>query len=281
MLQSHAVKTREVSSWASFSNKLNAALLSCCHTGLLGHLKPFHLPFPVAMSASCHRAHRSEKSLQEAQGEQRAAAHVQNYGADPAPEHRGYSQSKCRRLPLVQGQCTISSASRNLYDVIRDCWKGQSQWWKGLSEPQVPPNTLGPKTWASNLQPMWGSLCRPLPLTVIFGLFCFLSLRVFSFPGRAVRPRHFASSAVQHCWSCCALVWELLLPVLLLQSPPARTAWWQFSRRKCIHTAICGDSHCLFSSKACLEKRSEAGFLSGSSQKLPVCQHIKKGVTGK
>lgn len=118
-------------------------------------------------------------------------------------EHRDDPQPKCQRLPLVQDQHTVSMAGRNLYDTVRDCWRGQNQWWKGPCEPQVPLDE-------GMSQQLPAHVREPLHLH-LFLLFCFLSPRIFSPPGLS-GPVNFVSNAVQHCWSHHAPAWELLLP---------------------------------------------------------------------
>lgn len=81
---------------------------------------------------------------------------------------------------------------------------------KGFLSPRCPQEPLKPKHKLVDTSPHKGALGG---LTFIFGLFCFLSLRVFSFSGCAVRPQALCqcSALLSHR----ALAWELALPTLL------------------------------------------------------------------
>lgn len=146
--------------------------------------------------------------------------------------------------------------------------------------PRCPQEPLDQRHKSTATSPHKGAFAGPFCSHLFLVCFAFSPLGFSLFLGMPSGPGHLASSAVQHCWSCHAPAWELLLPASLLQSPPARTARWQFSTSKCTHAAIRSDAHCSFSSEACSEKRSEAGSTTSSSQKLPACQHIRKGETG-
>lgn len=99
-------------------------MLLCYHVAILDFLDLSSL-FTIPSHLLCQHLAMETKALQRTckkPGENREQvhmvrchsnkelAHVQNCGADSAPEYRGNSQPKCRRLPLVQGQRTISRA---------------------------------------------------------------------------------------------------------------------------------------------------------------------------
>lgn len=144
-------------------------------------------------------------------------AHMQNYGANPVPEQRGNSQPKCQRLPLVQGQCTMSRAGRTAREE-------KVNGGKGFLSPRCPQEPLHQRHELAATSPCKGAFAGPFHSHLFSVCFAFsplgfsLFLVVLSGPGR------FASSAVQRCWSCHAPAWELLIPTSLLQSPPNRTA---------------------------------------------------------
>lgn len=73
---------------------------------------------------------------------------------------------------------------------------------EGFLSPRCPQEPLKPRHKLVATSPHKGALGG---LTFIFGLFCLLSLRVFSFPGVLSGLRHFASVGVQHC--CHAVPW--------------------------------------------------------------------------
>lgn len=129
--------------------------------------------------------------------------HVQNYGADPALEHRDDPQPKCQRLSLVQDQHTVSMAGMNLYDTARGCWRGQNHWWKGPGEPQMPLDE-------GMSQQLPAHVREPLhsPSTCSYFWSVLLSFPRGLLFSWAVRP----CALCQHCWSHHAPAWELLLP---------------------------------------------------------------------
>lgn len=163
--RSDPVKPVEARNWTLiFPTNL---LLVCCHVAMLGSLDVSNLstsPFPLAVSASCYGSLSSARSLQEAQGEhewvrmgrchcnEEVAAHVQNYGADPALGHRDNPQPKPQRLscpthclhgrqePVGQG---LLERTKSM--VERTWWAPGG--WSSRWAPWM-------KAWASSYQPM-------------------------------------------------------------------------------------------------------------------------------
>lgn len=153
--------------------------------------------------------------------------HAQRYSSEPAPERRVIPSPNAGGSP-----CPRSAHPAWVpCDMVRDYWRGQHQWWEGLSEPQVPPAAPGPKAQPVATRPCKGAFAGPFRwhlFLVCFAFFPFgfsLSLGMLSGPG------HFASTAVQHCWSRRALAWELVLPASLLESPPSPS----FTHRSDLH----------------------------------------------
>lgn len=244
------VKPVEVEAGLVFSNKLNAAQLSCGHAGLLGPLKPFHHPFPLAVSASCHGAHSSAKNLQEASRE-------------PARSLERI-MSPCGKMPLQWGSCfcrimvqsllqstelipspnagdwplpkanTLSPGQVGTY-MMQSGTAGKDKvgGGQGFLSPRYPQEPMDLRHEPAAANPCKGAFAGPFCSHLFLVCFAFCPLGLCLFLGIRSGPGHFASSAVQHCWSRHAPAWELLLPASLLQSLPARTTWWQFSTSKC------------------------------------------------
>lgn len=136
--RSDPVKPVEASAGPDFSNKFTARLLSCDHAGFLGPLKPFHHPFPLAVSASCHGVHSSAKSLQEAQAEPESTQEgaiamrrclllcrimvqtlLWSAGTIPSPNVRGCPLSKTNTLsPWQAGTCMTQGLLERTKSVV-------------------------------------------------------------------------------------------------------------------------------------------------------------------
>lgn len=104
---------------------------------------------------------------------------------------------------------------------------------EGFLSPRCPQEPLKPRHELVAPSPHKGALEG---LTFIFGLFCFLSLRVFSFPGCAVRPQALCQRWSSTLLSRRALAWKLALPALLFLGWLSHTALPEGCFNKAFHS---------------------------------------------
>lgn len=83
--------------------------------------------------------------------------HAQHYSSEPAPERRVVPSPNAGCSPCPRPV----HRARVLCDMVRDCRRGQRQWWERLSEPQLPPAAPGPKAQLVPTRPCKGAFAGP------------------------------------------------------------------------------------------------------------------------